>query len=233
MFDNYWPARDQRLLIGLNPEVHQGSLREYAVAIGATVIWLDPEVAGESELLNSFLDSMPPGANYMGWWPNEGPGVSRGSVYGIPTIASDFSTNLTVHSGMPRTINIKPIPPKPKLQNKIYVAFILSDGDNLQYIEHLMRKLWNNPDRGSVPIGWTLSPAMVDAMPGALNFYHQTSTPNDNLISGPSGYGYTYPNDWTDQNLLNDFVTKTEEYNARAGDDYFEFHRLLDVRFIS
>ncbi|WP_261387586.1 hypothetical protein [Chitinophaga pinensis] len=21
-----------------------------------------------------------------------------------------------------------------------------------------MRKLWNNPDRGAVPIGWTLSP---------------------------------------------------------------------------
>jgi hypothetical protein len=118
---------------------------------------------------------------------------------------------------MPRTINVKPIPPKPKLQNKIYVAFILGDGDNLQYVEHLMRKLWNNPDRGSVPMGWTLSPAMVDAMPGALNFYHQSSTQNDNLISGPSGYGYTYPNEWPDQNLLNQFVAKTEDYNRRAG----------------
>jgi hypothetical protein len=80
-----------------------------------------------------------------------------------------------------------------------------------------MRKLWNNPDRGSVPIGWTLSPAMVDAMPGALNYLWQTSTNNDNLISGPSGYGYTYPNSWTDQQLLEQFVSKTESYNQRAG----------------
>ena len=64
----------------------------------------------------------------------------------------------------------------------------------MQYVEHLMRKLWNNSDRGKVPMGWTLSPAMVDAMPGALNYYHQTSTDNDVLISGPSGYGYAYPN---------------------------------------
>lgn len=217
LFDTYWPNLDKRLLIGLNPDVHKASLREYATALGTAVIWLDPNKSEESTLLNKFLSTMPAGANYMGWWPEEAPGVTRGSQYGITTIASDFCTNLTVHSGMPRTINIKPIPAKPVLQNKIYVAFILSDGDNLQYVEHLMRKLWNNPDRGHVPLGWTLSPAMVDAMPGALNFYHNTSTANDNLISGPSGYGYTYPNYWQTQTGLNQFVTKTEEYNNRAG----------------
>lgn len=217
LYNTYWPTMDHRLLIGLSPELHQGSLREYATALGAAVIWLDPAVSGESALLNSFLSSMPAGSAYMGWWPEEGAGITRASSYGIATVASDYATNLTVHSGMPRTVNIKPIPPKPTLKNKIYVAFILSDGDNLQYVEHLMRKLWSNPDRGSVPMGWTLSPAMLDAMPGALNYYHQTSTDNDNLISGPSGYGYVYPNNFPDQNTLNQFVIKTEDYNKRAG----------------
>lgn len=217
LFDTHWPKLDHRLLIGLNPNAHKAALREYATALGAAVIWLDPKVAGESELLNKFLASMPAGANYMGWWPEEEPGITRASKYGIATIASDWATNLTVHSGMPRTVNIKPIPPKPSLQNKIYVAFILSDGDNLQYVEHLMRKIWNNPDRGKVPMGWTVSPAMLDAMPGALNYYYQSSTTNDNLISGPSGYGYAYPNRFPDKNALDRFVAKTENYNQRAG----------------
>jgi len=217
LYNTYWPNLDHRLLIGLNPEVHKAALREYATALGAAVIWLDPDVAAESTLLNSFLSSMPAGANYMGWWPEEGPGVQRASSYGIATVASDWATNLTVHSGMPRTVNLKPMPPKPALQNKLYVAFILSDGDNLQYVEHLMRKLWSNPDRGAVPIGWTLSPAMLDAMPGALNYYWQSSTNNDNLISGPSGYGYAYPNSWPSQSSLNQFAAKTEDYNKRAG----------------
>ena len=217
IYNTYWPNIDHRLLIGLNPEVHKAALREYATALGAAVIWLDPNVAAESTLLNSFLSSMPAGANYMGWWPEEGPGVQRASSYGIATVASDWATNLTVHSGMPRTVNLKPMPPKPALQNKLYVAFILSDGDNLQYVEHLMRKLWSNPDRGAVPIGWTLSPAMLDAMPGALNYLWQSSTNNDNLISGPSGYGYAYPNSWPSQSSLNQFVAKTEDYNKRAG----------------
>jgi hypothetical protein len=217
IYNTYWPNLDHRLLIGLDPEAHKASLREYATALGSAVIWLDPQNAAESTLLNSFLSSMPAGANYMGWWKDEGPGVERASTYGIATIASDYATNLTVHSGMPRTVTVKPIPAKPVLQNKIYVAFILSDGDNLQYVEHLMRKLWNNPDRGSVPIGWTLSPAMLDAMPGALNYYSQSSTVNDNLISGPSGYGYAYPNSFPNQTSLNQFVAKTEDYNQRAG----------------
>lgn len=217
LFDNYWPNIDHRLLIGLSPTSHKASLREYATALGSAVIWLDPKVTDESVLLNKFLSTMPAGANYMGWWPEEEPGITRISPYGLTTIASDFCTNLTFHSGTPRVIEPNPMPAKPVLQNKIYVAFILSDGDNLQYVEHLMRKLWKNPDRGSVPIGWTLSPAMVDAMPGALNYYHKSATVNDNLISGPSGYGYTYPNKWTSSTALDQFVQKTEEYNTQAG----------------
>jgi len=217
LYDTYWPTIDHRLLIGLNPEVHKASLREYAVSLGAAVVWLDPRVTAESALLNKFLTDMPAGSNCMGWWPEEGSGVTRASVYGIATIASDFSTNLTFHSGMPRTVVIKPMPAKPVLQNKIYVAFILSDGDNLQYVEHLLRKLWNNPDRGAVPMGWTMSPAMLDAMPGALNYFHKTSTDNDNLISGPSGYGYAYPNFFRTFTSLNQYVAKSEDYNARAG----------------
>jgi hypothetical protein len=217
MLNTYWPTMDHRMLVGLSPEAHRAGLREYAAALGAAVIWLDPNNAAESTVLNSFLSSMPAGAVFTGWWPEEGAGITRASSYGIATVASDYCSNLTVHSGTSRTVTPKPMPAKPALQNKIYVAFILSDGDNLQYVEHLMRKLWNNPDRGSVPMGWTVSPAMLDAMPGALNYYHQTATNNDNLISGPSGYGYAYPNNFPNQTLLNQFVTKTEDYNKKAG----------------
>ncbi|MCU4163966.1 PA14 domain-containing protein [Carboxylicivirga caseinilyticus] len=217
LYDNYWSGLEHRLLIGLNPAVHKAALREYAVALGVAVIWLDPDVYEELLLLRDFLQSMTEGASFMGWWPEEAAGVKVASIFGVATIASDWSTNLTMHSGMPRCISKKPIPQKPELENKLYVAFILSDGDNLQYVEHLMRKLWNNPDRGSVPLGWTVSPAMVDAMPGALNYYWQSSTENDNLVSGPSGFGYSYPNYFPNQDALNRFVTKTEEYNKLAG----------------
>jgi hypothetical protein len=44
----------------------------------------------------------------------------------------------------------------------------MSDGDNLQYMEHKMKEHWDNPDHGSVPIGWTVSPAVLDVAPALL-----------------------------------------------------------------
>lgn len=110
IYDDYWPQRDQRVLIGLSPERHKAALREYATALGATTVWLNPEVPGESELLNRFLSSMSAGSRYLGWWPEESKGITRASEFGIATIPSDYCTNLTVHSGMPREVTIKPAP---------------------------------------------------------------------------------------------------------------------------
>ena len=217
LYDTYWAQSTHRAIVGLDPMVHVGAAREYAAAINAAVIWLDPRVPAENALLGRFLSSMGAGPVYCGWWPEEASGVGAASTYGIATCASDWSTNLSVFSGMSRTVKVKKIPPKPTLQNKIYVAFVISDGDNLQYVEHRFRRLWSDPGRGKVPMGWTLSPVMLDAMPAALNYLYKTASTNDCLLSGPSGYGYTYPNNWGNAAFLDSFVAKSNDYCRRAG----------------
>lgn len=217
LYNNYWSSCTHRVLVGLNPDAHKGTIRDYAVAMNAAVVWLDPNVSNENTLLRSFMSSMPSGSAYMGWWTDEGAGVSLVSEYGISTVASDWSTNLSVFAGMSRTVNVKSVPAKPTLQNKIYLTFIMSDGDNLQYMEHRMKQEWDDPARGSVPIGWTVSPASLDAAPSLLNYYYNTATANDCLISGPSGVGYTYPNNWANQTNLDNFVKMSNDYCNRAG----------------
>ncbi|WNG17530.1 hypothetical protein [Cystobacter fuscus] len=218
LYDNYWSQVTHRVLIGLAPDI-KGFLRDYATATKMAVVWLDPRVAAEDSLLRKFLVAMPYGSGgiYMGWWPEEASGVQRVSEYGISTVASDFASNLTVFGGTSRAVSVKPVPNKPPLNNKIYITLILSDGDNLQYVEHLFKKFWDSPARGQVPIGWTISPAMLDAMPGVLNYLHATATPNDNLISGPTGLGYTYPNYWGNASHLDNYVTLTGDYMNRSG----------------
>jgi len=218
LYDNYWIWSTHRVLVGLNPSTVPGNVREYAVAVNSAVVWLDPRKPDEKALLDRFLASMGPGTLFLGWWPEEGTGVAAASAHGIVTVASDWCTNLSNFGGTSRQVAVRPTPKDiPVAQNKIYLAFIMSDGDNLQYQEHYLRGLWNDPNRGKVPMGWTMSPAMLDAMPGALNYYYKTATTNDCLLSGPSGYGYTYPNDWTDRAALAQFVAKSDDYCSRAG----------------
>ncbi|MCD9021538.1 GxGYxYP domain-containing protein [Cohnella silvisoli] len=220
LYNNYWSSVTHRVIVGLNPKI-KGFLRDYAIAVGAATIWLDPSVPAEDTILRQFLSGMPHDGTgtYMGWWPDEGVGVTRTSEYGVTTIASDFSSNLTVFGGTSRTVNVKPLANKPALQNKIYVSLIMSDGDNLQYLEHHFKtsKLWDAPNRGTIPLGWTVSPAMLDAMPGVLNYLYNTSTPNDNLIGGPTGVGYTYPNYWANQGYLDNYITLSNDYSNRSG----------------
>jgi hypothetical protein len=217
LYDHYWSQVTHQLIVGLNPGI-KGFLRDYATALGAAVVWLDPSVTAEDTVLRQFLADMPYGSGtYMGWWPDEGVGISRISEYGLSTIASDFASNLTVFGGTSRSVDVKPVANKPSIRNKIYVSMILSDGDNLQYLEHKFKTFWDHPSRGQVPLGWTVSPAMLDAMPGVLDYLYDTATPNDNLISGPTGIGYTYPNYWGNQTYLDNYVALTDDYMERAG----------------
>src|SRR5580658_8539302 len=138
---------------------------------------------------------------YMGWWPGEGDGLEWIARYGIPVLASDYFCNGTVFSGVACPISIPEIPPLPRLENKVYVALILSDGDNIQYMQHVMKMDWENAARGKIPIGWTASPLAVDMDPMMLDHYWRTATTNDCLVSGPSGAGYTHINGWSRANL--------------------------------
>jgi len=218
LYNHFWSKATHRVLTGLNPTAVYGNLREYAVAINSAVVWLDPRQADEKKLLDKYLVSMKPGAIYMGWWAEEGSGITAASAHGIVTCASDWSTNLSTFGGTSRKVAVKPTPAAvPPIENKIYVAFIMSDGDNFQYLEHHMHDLWLDPNRGKVPMGWTVSPAMLDAMPGVLDYYYKTATDNDCLVSGPSGYAYTYPNFWHDGKALDHFVAKSDDYCKRAG----------------
>ena len=138
------------------------------------------------------------------------------STYGVPVFAADFSTNLTVLGAVPFNIQPPAPPPTPALANKAYVAIFMSDGDNMQENEHLLVTKWADPNRGKVPISWTIQPGLVDTAPIILNYYWTTATPNDVLVSGPSGLGYTYPAGWPAQ-ALNDYTSRSASYLARAG----------------
>ncbi|GHO47692.1 GxGYxYP domain-containing protein [Ktedonospora formicarum] len=183
-------------------QVPFGYLRDYAVANHAFVFWLTANTdPNQVALFNKILAAVKPGTPYLGWFDNEPAGVAMASQHGVYVLAADWFSNLTVWSGVPAPPHkIKPIA-APPLQNKIYVTFVVSDGDNLQYDEHYMRMLWSNPDRGKVPLNWSISPLLIDAAPFFLNYYQRTATPNDLLIAAPSGAGYFYPSQWPQKDL--------------------------------
>ncbi len=224
MYDTYWPQCTRRLLVS-HRSMNAGYVRDMAVAAGTAIMWLDPRVEAEKEMLGKFLADMTPGKSIMiGWWAEERSGIGAGVEYGISTIPADYYENSTVYSGMDHIINYPVVPKKPELENKIYLAVYLSDGDNVQYCQHAMSNLWDAKGRGIIPINWTVSPGLPDIGPGLLNYFYKTATPNDFLASGPSGLGYALVYDahnyrWNTQGrkLFDPYTKFTQQYLEKSG----------------
>src|SRR5207237_977626 len=92
---------------------------------------------------------------------NEPLGVGEISRSGKFLIPSTNSTNLTVHSWF----RAQPVhtrwedQPRPADPRKTYVAFLISDGDNVGYVEGSLRtRHFDDPARGSIPMGVSISP---------------------------------------------------------------------------
>lgn len=102
-----------------------------------------------------------------------------------------------------------------------YVTFVLSDGDNVQWLlgEHAsdsQQKWWSNPNRGATGVGYGLPPSMIDLSPAALKWYYENATSNDVFMVGPSGSGYMYPSKYPNAELdlhlirLNDYMERCD-----------------------
>lgn len=198
-------------------------LRDYAVANRAMVFWLDPNVPGERALFERIMSETEPPTPYLGWFAQDVAGEFAGtelvSSHGVYVVPADWFENMSVHSGVRAPISKSQRSlTAPPLENKVYVTFVMSEGDNLQYNEHRMRQLWDDPQRGDVPINWSASPLLADAAPGILSHYQRTATANDLLIAGPSGAGYIYPAPWpADQ--FDVYAAQTRSYMRATGMD--------------
>lgn len=217
--DRLWPRTTRRMLVGLSPDI-PGFLRDYAVANRAFVVWAHPGARRDRALLRRLLSAMPPNSPYVGWWPSGVSGESRGtelaSRHAVYVVPADFAHNLTVFGGVRPTVSAPPPAEAPPLEDRVYVTFTMTDGDNLQYCQHAMRRLWDMPERGRVPLNWTVSPLLRDAAPAILAYYQRTATPNDLLVAGPSGAGYAYPGVWPLRDLPA-FTRQTAEYTRDLG----------------
>ncbi len=194
LYNNYWTRCNHRLLISLSPTIPY--VHDIGAACGSACVWLDPRDTSERALLDKMLKDMKPGRDIvLGWYPEERSGVGEATKYGLSTVPADFFENATVYSAVCTPVKIAPVPKRPKLENKVYAAVYISDGDNIQYCQHAMAKKFAEGGRGKMALNWTISPALADISPSMLNYYYGRATANDCFVSGPSGVGYAMPYD--------------------------------------
>lgn len=225
LYEKYYATGklNKRLIFTLNPEQHFPTNRDLAVALKSVVIWFPHEngqdfTREEYQRLDLFFNEATPGVTYnMGFWPSEDQGVTYTTKKGAPLIPSDWFENMTVYMATSKVLDIPEVPEKPKLENKIYVALSMSDGDNACFSEHKLKNYWSDKNRQLYPISFTSTPALYWCAPQMLNYYYKTAG-NSSFICGPSGLGYTRATRWRENSESTSFLDKY----VKATDNAFE-----------
>ncbi|RLE99009.1 MAG: hypothetical protein DRJ63_06540 [Thermoprotei archaeon] len=220
-----WPKIDKRLLAPMKPysdsRLIQIAFRDYVTATKIFAHYLDPREPKERELFCRLLKEMPDNSAVLGWYEgSEHITVRLASEYRkfvVVVTGSPFLTsNLTVWSGI-RVECRYPLPPVDfsKLgKDKVYVTFYMNDGDNIQW-DFMMKDFWEDPDRGKIPIAWTISPFLKDLAPLIMKYYAETASSQDTFVSGPSGAGYWYPN--VNPDYVDTFLRMSRKYLEESG----------------
>jgi hypothetical protein len=182
-------------------------IRDLLVARRAFAFQANPE--SDADTVSRILDAFPAGTPVYGYpclddQISQQSGVPICEPFGVGEISrsgkflvpTDLGANLSVHSAF------APIPehpawdtsPVPLDPTKTYVTFVISDGDNVGANEEwLLEHQWADPARGSIPMGISISPRLDLLAPRLYDYFVRTLTPNDVLVTGPSGAGYMYP----------------------------------------
>lgn len=190
----FWPHANREIIAHLEGAPYANPVRDYLVA-NRVFTFLSSDVRNEADyrFYTDMLAATPANTPIIGMTVLQYGARSPEAVFdedALFRIAGElgkfftyaFSTaNLTVHSGLPiERAHPQPPPPQPPLEtDKVYLAFMCSEGENLSWGMDLRAIGFRNDDRKLVPKGFSLPGAMMDVCPAILQYYYNAATPND------------------------------------------------------
>lgn len=177
------------------------NLRDFAVAHRAFTF-----ATKDRAFRTRVVTELGPRAVLWGWGTDEFQWVSdlsRAEATGGP---ADWCLNLSVLENLPAPTLKRPAARAlPQEEGVRYVAFVMSDGDNVQWMCGDFignRHFWDSPLRGTFPMTWEVSALLGDVAPRVLQYLYAHATPNDGFVAGAGMPGYTFPHFQPDRPAL-------------------------------
>ena len=70
-----------------------------------------------------------------------------------------------------------------------FYSFYVGDWDSAAWLYSQLPGKWDDPLRGSVPLGWAFNPNLARRFPLAFDLVYRTLSPLDRVTTGDSGAG--------------------------------------------
>tara|TARA_B100000575_G_scaffold294599_1_gene311985 strand:+ start:5735 stop:7573 length:1839 start_codon:yes stop_codon:yes gene_type:complete len=186
-----------------------------------------------SQFVDTVFSKMENNGFLLGWGEDEYQTVYKASNYSISVLPADYAYNLSFLTNFDITLTQKNHEIETQTIDEVHtVCFLMSDGDNIQWLLNWFitdERWFGNNNRGQIDIGWTISPALSELAPTAMNKIFETASNNENgkdyFIAGPSGSGYIYPESYSElesyTDMLNKYMAKSDLKIVNIIGNYF------------
>ncbi|MBN2511675.1 MAG: hypothetical protein JXB18_01940 [Sedimentisphaerales bacterium] len=74
-----------------------------------------------------------------------------------------------------------------------FIIFYVGDYDSASWVYQRTMDIWDDPNRGKIPLMWCISPIIDKRAPMAMDYIRRTATPNDYFAAADNGAGYLNP----------------------------------------
>lgn len=172
-------------------------LRDLAIQQGFYTFYIDDDE--DTKLLRGRVmqyagDNVP----VLGWVKYEVAFVRQASGEGNIAIPSDHSYNLSFLSSFECEIpQQKHIAKEYTDKTKHYCALVMSDGDNVQWIQNGYAEFYQKQAlEKQFPVTWSFAPLLQEFSSATVNQVYSDSSENDYFIAGVSGAGYIHPTEY-------------------------------------
>jgi len=147
------------------------------------------------------FEQMPPLGYVMGWHAAHARGekwhLKQASQNGLTVLCSSTSSNFSFHRHVEARKPLKPPhnkePEQVTVEDKVYITFVFSDGDSLNWFSRGHGYQWQKRKGSPVTLGWEIQPLLSKLAPAMLEHFYITANEKDRFIASASGIGYTYP----------------------------------------
>jgi hypothetical protein len=186
-------------------------LRDYCIMNHGFMFYADPTA------LNPYAANQNHQGQLLGWGPSEYDLFNQGSqnnqqVSGANYLWSESATSKwrvpLAKQKYHTPLNI------PTETNMHYVAFVMTDGDNIQVLTGgwATDPSWfGSPYRGNFNMTWELTSSLAEVNPVAFNYYYEHAAygSNNDCFVSPGGKGLTFPSQYPDINGLADSISQS------------------------
>jgi len=154
-----------------------------------------PGYRSDNVMLREILSRLEAPAAVYGWAEPEWTLAALLSEYNHYLMGGP-AANLSFHAALeqrPRRLRQKggSVGPK-KPDDRVYLAFMTSEGDSPRAPACFFGMNWLDEERGTFPVNWGINPIFAEEAPAMMRYFYETATPNDYFFGGVGGAGYVF-----------------------------------------